>query len=127
VIAIRTTASERLSFRRIGTVIKGSGTFLIALAAGIILFAILISVFEPPPSFFAVFANIALVLACFAGTRTIAKIRKQGGIKIALIFSGILILLMLILPPYGISFAGFFGKSALIIISSLIGGISGVQ
>jgi putative membrane protein (TIGR04086 family) len=124
---MRTTALERLKFKRIGTVIKGSGAFLIALAAGIILFSILISVFEPPPSFFAVFANIALVLACFVGSRTIARIRKQGGIKIALIFSAILILLMIILPPYSFSFPVFFGKSALIIISSLIGGISGVQ
>jgi putative membrane protein (TIGR04086 family) len=107
--------------------VKGSGAFLIALAVGIVLFSVLISIFEPPPSLFAVFANFALVLACFVGTRTIAKIRKQGGIKIALIFSAILIFLMIILPPYSFSFPVFFGKSALIIISSLIGGISGVQ
>jgi hypothetical protein len=127
VIAIRTTISERQRLQKIRTAIKGSRAFLIALAAGIILFSAVIFVAEPPPSFFAVFGNIALAVACFASTRTIAKIRKQGGIKIALVFSGILILLILILPPYGLSFAPFFGKSAMIVTASLIGGISGVQ
>jgi hypothetical protein len=124
---MRTTLLERQKFKRIGTVLKGSGAFIAALIAGIVIFSVIVAVTSPPPSIMAVFGNIALSAACFLGTRVIAKIRKCDGIKTALIVSAIIIFLMLILPPYGFSFAGFFGKSALIVISSLIGGISGVQ
>ncbi|MDR0903857.1 MAG: TIGR04086 family membrane protein [Ruminococcus sp.] len=127
---MRTTEEQRQRYRRIGAVIVSALTFLIIAAVLLLIFSAVIYKLQPPTAVFTLFANVILAAACFAGARALSRRQKKGGIALGLKFAAVVIVIvtvLTILTSSSFTLGGFISKSIIILLSSVIGGIAGVQ
>jgi putative membrane protein (TIGR04086 family) len=127
---MRTTFEERIRRERIRTVLAAVIAFFGVLIFCNIVFAAAITVLELPARARALFSILSVGAATFSGSFALARRRRVGGIPLALITAGAVIIMITVgslINPVPTTIAAILSKTALVVVSALCGGIYGVN
>jgi putative membrane protein (TIGR04086 family) len=127
---MRTTFEERIRRERLRAVITAVIAFFGVLIFFNIVFAAAVTILELPVRARTLFSALSVAAATFSGSFVLAKRRRVGGIPIALITAGAVIIMIAVgslINPAQTTIAGVLSKTALVVISALCGGVYGVN
>lgn len=126
----RKTPAERIRTERLLMIFCASLACVGAVFLAVTIFSAIATMVDLSDGMFTLMSGIALCAGCFAAGYTAAKHRKKQGLRVGLACGGVIFavtLLLGIIFVRGFSAGGFFTKLLIILVSSAVGGIIGVN